>query len=111
MFSTSVPEISVQELKRLIDGDQAPLLLDVREEREYAIANLQGTLIPLQQLPNRLEEIETHREKPIVVYCRSGSRSAQAVRYMQSLGFAQVKNLKGGILAWSRDIDPTMPIY
>ena len=111
MFSPRVPEITVQELKSLMDADQTPFILDVREEREYAVANLNGTLIPLQQLPYRLEELEDYKDELVVVHCRSGGRSAQAVQYMQSLGFEQAKNLRGGVLAWSREIDPSMPTY
>ena len=111
MFSPPVPEITVQELKSLMDADQTPFILDVREEREYTVANLNGTLIPLQQLPYRIEELEDHKDELVVVHCRSGGRSAQAVQYMRSLGFEQAKNLRGGVLAWSREIDPTMPTY
>ena len=111
MFRSSVPEITVQELKTLMDDGATPFILDVREEREYEVANLNGTLIPLNQLPHRLEELEDHKDELIVVHCRSGARSAQAVRYMQSMGFDKAKNLKGGVLAWSRDIDPSMPTY
>ena len=107
----SVPEISVQELKDLMDRGARPFLLDVRREDEYAIANLNGELIPLQELPSRLDELEAHRAEPVVVYCRSGARSAQAVAFLQSEGFQNVKNLKGGLLAWSRDIDSSMPTY
>lgn len=107
----SVPEITVQELKAMQEQGETPLILDVREEHEYAIANLDGTLIPLQQLPNRLDELEDRRDELIVVHCRSGGRSAQAVQYLRAFGFENAKNLKGGILAWSREIDPTMPTY
>ena len=111
MFPSPVPEITVQELKALMDAEETPFLLDVREEQEYAIANLNGTLIPLGQLPYRMDEIEAQKDALIVVYCRSGARSAQAVQYMRSLGFDQAKNLRGGVLAWSREIDPSMPMY
>lgn len=111
MYPPTVPEITVQELKALMDADQTPFILDVREEREYAVANLSGTLIPLQQLPHRLDELDAHKDELIVVHCRSGARSAQAVMYMRSFGFEQAKNLRGGVLAWSREIDPSMPTY
>ncbi len=111
MYQSNVPEITVQELKALIDDDQAPFILDVREEQEYAIAHLDGTLIPLRQLPHRLDELEDHKDALIVVHCRSGPRSAQAVQYLRACGFEHATNLRGGVLAWSREIDPSMPTY
>lgn len=104
-----VPEITVHELKALMDDDRTPFVLDVRSKREYAAANLQGRLIPLKLLVDHLDEIEAHKEEMIVVHCRSGARSAQAVRFLMACGFKDVKNLRGGTLAWSREIDPTMP--
>lgn len=106
-----VPELSVQELKDMMDRGARPFLLDVRRPDEYAVANLKGKLIPLQELPARLDELEAHKEEPIVVYCRSGARSGQAVAYLQARGFEGAQNLKGGILAWSREIDPSVPTY
>ena len=111
MFPQNVPEITVQELKALMDADQTPFILDVREEMEYGVANLNGTLIPLQQIPHRLDELDDHKDDLIVVHCRSGARSAQAVQFMRERGFEQAKNLRGGVLAWSREIDPSMPTY
>lgn len=110
-YTANVPEITVQELKALMDSGETLFILDVREPHEYDIANLNGILIPLQQLPHRLDEIEDHREEQVVVYCRSGARSAQAVQYLQAMGFDQAVNLKGGVLAWSKEIDPSMPTY
>lgn len=95
----------------MMDADETPIILDVREEREYAVANLNGTLIPLRQLPYRLDELDAHKDELIVVHCRSGGRSAQAVQFMRSQGFEQAKNLRGGVLAWGREIDPSMPSY
>ena len=111
MYPASVPEITVQELKALMDAGQTPFILDVREEQEYAIAHLDGTLIPLRQLPDRIGELEDHKDALIVVHCRSGPRSTQAVQYLRSLGFEHATNLRGGVLAWSREIDPSMPTY
>jgi adenylyltransferase/sulfurtransferase len=111
MFPPAVPEITVHELKAMMDADETPFILDVREEREYAVANLNGTLIPLRQIPYRLDELDAHKDDLIVVHCRSGARSAQAVQFMRAQGFAQAKNLRGGVLAWSREIDPSMPFY
>ncbi|MBM3459321.1 MAG: molybdopterin-synthase adenylyltransferase MoeB [Armatimonadetes bacterium] len=94
---------------RLRNGD-APFLLDVRNPEEWAITRLPGsTLIPLPDLDRRYVELPTDRE--IVVYCRSGGRSARAVEFLQSKGYRTVKNLPGGTLRWSDEVDPTMPKY
>ncbi|MCY4233615.1 MAG: rhodanese-like domain-containing protein [Bacteroidetes bacterium] len=107
-----VPEISVQELKQLIDSNQKPFILDVREDWEYSIANLDGYLIPLNELVDRVDEIEKqHDESLIVVHCRSGGRSAEAVRFLNAAGITNAKNLRGGTLAWSKEIDPSLPTY
>jgi adenylyltransferase/sulfurtransferase len=107
-----VPEITVQELKEMMDADEAPFILDVRRPDEYRIANLNGTLIQLDELQRRLDELAPHKDDAlIVVHCRSGARSARAVEYLLANGYSGAKNLKGGVLAWSRDIDPSMPTY
>ena len=108
----NIPEISVRQLKALIDAGQRPFLLDIREPHERAIADLEGgTLIPMYELPQRIDELEPYRDESIVVYCRSGSRSAQVVQFLQAMGFENARNLMGGVLAWSREIDPSMPTY
>ena len=102
--------ISVAELKRRLDGGRAPLILDVRNPVEYGICRLDGsTLIPLNELPGRLDELSPEAE--IVVHCHSGVRSAQAVTLLRSRGFSKVQNLTGGIDAWSLEIDPSVPRY
>ena len=107
-----VPEITVQEFKQLLDEDKRPFILDVREEPEYSIANLGGQLIPLGELVDHMEELEKHRDDElIVVHCRSGGRSAQAVRFLHAAGICNAKNLRGGTLAWSNEIDPSLPTY
>ncbi len=107
-----LPEITVQELKSLIDNDERPFILDVREEWEYSTVNLDGHLIPLNQLTDRLSELDAYREDDlIVVHCRSGARSAKAVTFLHSFGLINAKNLRGGVLAWSREIDPSLPTY
>ncbi|HEX4653574.1 MAG TPA: molybdopterin-synthase adenylyltransferase MoeB [Candidatus Udaeobacter sp.] len=106
----TVPAISVSELKRKIDAHEAFQLIDVREPFEYELARIQGSrLIPLREIPERVDELP--REKPIVVHCHSGQRSAQAVRLLQQRGFTTVYNLDGGIDAWSDEIDSTVPKY
>lgn len=102
-------EISVEELKGRLDAGQDVFLLDVREPHEYEIANLGGTLIPLNDLPKRVNELDSSHE--IVVYCASGIRSGKAVRFLTDVGFRKVKNLVGGISAWADKIDQTMPSY
>ena len=104
-----VPEITVQEYKKRLDAGDAPFLLDVREPDEYEGANLDGVLIPLGQLPSRLDEIADHKDDEVVVHCRSGGRSAKAVELLRQNGFQDVKNLKGGLHAWSDEVDPSLP--
>jgi len=99
-------EISVEELKKLRDENAQLLLIDVREPHEYAERNIGGKLIPLQQLGEKLEELDQDAE--IIVHCRSGERSARAVLAMRESGFKHVRNLKGGLLAWIDRIDPTL---
>ncbi len=106
-----VLEITPRELAaRLSGGDDSLDLIDVREPYEWAIAHIDGArLVPLGQIPKSLSSLDKTRE--IVVMCRSGVRSADAVRFMQSQGFARVRNLAGGILRWSSDVDPRVPRY
>ena len=105
-------ELDVLELKDLLDRGENVTLIDVREPYEWDIGNLgpQGAkLIPLKQLPQRLNEID--RSADIVVYCRTGNRSGRAAEFMRDQGFERVRNLVGGILAWSDDVDPSIPKY
>ena len=104
-------EITVQDLKDKMDAGEDFFLLDVREPHEYAISNIDGTLIPLGELPNRLNEIEDQRDKEVVVMCRGGGRSAQGLKILEKNGFSNVINLKGGVNAWAKEIDPSKPVY
>ena len=106
-----VPEITVEELKQRLDAKEDIFILDVREPHEYKICNLNGHLVPLNDLPKRLQELDGAKEKEMVVHCRSGGRSARAVAFLQQSGFKKAKNLKGGILAWADRIDPKVPKY
>jgi adenylyltransferase/sulfurtransferase len=108
-FNFLAPEISVEELKIRLDHDDDLYILDVREPNEYEIANLGGHLIPLAELPERVSELDPYKE--IIVHCKSGGRSARAVRFLQNAGFKKVKNLAGGIDAWAQRIDPRIPRY
>lgn len=104
-----VREMTVEELKERMDRQAPPSILDVREVDEHEFVNIGGTVIPVGELPERWKELDPSKEW--VVYCRSGVRSANAVRFLQQQGFNDVKNLRGGILAWARTIDPTKPTY
>ena len=106
---TGIPEIEVEELKRRLDAGDNLFVLDVREPHEYQICNIGGYLIPLGDLPKRVNELDSSRE--IVAHCRSGVRSAKAVGFLQQAGFRKVHNLAGGILAWADRVDPKMPKY
>jgi len=103
-------DIQVDELKRWRDEGKDVTLLDVRTPQEFQIARLDGAkLIPLQDLPDRLGELDSAAD--LVVFCHHGPRSAQAVRFLRQIGFARARNLAGGIEAWSRDIDRSVPRY
>lgn len=104
-----IPEISVEEFKRRRDAGENIYLLDVREPHEYQICNLGGHLIPLNDLPKRVHELDSSRE--IVAHCKMGGRSAKAVDFLRQSGFTKVKNLSGGIMAWADRIDTSMPKY
>ena len=89
-----------------------PHLLDVRQPEEHAFVSLpNSTLIPLGELPARLDEIEEWKNNEIIVYCHHGIRSAQAVAQLRTAGFANVENLSGGIERWTSDVDSTLPRY
>ena len=102
-------EMQVEELKQRLDRGDDLFILDVREPHEYQICNIGGLLIPLGDLPKRVNELDTSKE--IVAHCRSGVRSAKAVNFLRQAGFKKVHNLAGGILAWADRVDPTMPKY
>jgi adenylyltransferase/sulfurtransferase len=105
----NVPEITALELKARLDSDNTPYVLDVRERHEYEICNIKGHLIPLGEIPARIHELDSAHD--IVVHCRSGVRSASAVDFLRQAGFRKVWNLRGGILAWSDDVDSRVPKY
>ncbi|MEP5610743.1 MAG: rhodanese-like domain-containing protein [Cyclobacteriaceae bacterium] len=103
-------EISVQALKELIDQSAEFQLIDVREQHEFEICNLEGELIPMGEIPQQFEKVS--KDKQVVIHCRSGARSADVIRYLeQNHGYENLYNLVGGVLAWSDQIDPTMPKY
>ena len=104
-----VPEITVRELKEKLDNGEDVFVLDVREPHEYEVANIGARLIPLGELPQRL--VELNQNDNVAVHCKTGGRSARAVKLMQEAGFQNVYNVKGGITAWSEEIDPSVPKY
>ena len=102
--------ITVRELKNRLDKGDKVFLLDVREPHEYSLAKIEGSvLIPLGELPSSLEKLDQDAE--IVALCKMGMRSADAVMFLLQQGFSNVKNLVGGIDAWSVEIDPSVPRY
>jgi adenylyltransferase/sulfurtransferase len=108
--AAALAEITVEELHRRLGKGDAVFVLDVRNPEEFQICRLAGsTLIPLPELPQRFGELDPGRE--IVVHCKSGMRSAKAIQFLRQQGFGNLKNLKGGILAWADKIDRSMPKY
>lgn len=102
-------EISVDELQELIDNQADFQLIDVREVSEYEQANIGGELIPLQTVPNHIDKIA--KDKQVVIMCRSGKRSANAVAFLeQQAGFDNLYNLAGGILDWKAEIDNSLDV-
>lgn len=93
-------DITIEELKERMDKGESLNLIDVREEYEFDEFNIGATLIPLGELPDRLEEIEAWKDQEILIHCRSGARSGRAKEYLASEGFSNVRNVLGGMLAW-----------
>jgi len=105
-----VSQISPRELKDRLEGGTRPVVLDVREAWELEMASLPEVVhIPMGELARRSRELDPNRE--IIVVCRSGGRSLHAAQFLAARGFRDVANLEGGILAWGRDIDPTIGSY
>jgi sulfur-carrier protein adenylyltransferase/sulfurtransferase len=111
---TTILEITPKELKARMDQGNAPFLLDIREPHEIEICTIKhehSGHIPMQQVPSRVQELDAYRDKDLVVYCRSGGRSANVANFLRAQGFKSVINLTGGVLAWSDEVDPSMPKY
>lgn len=102
-------EITVQELKKMRDEKKDFQLIDVRETYEYEISEIGGELIPMGEVLSNLDKIS--KDRMVVFHCRSGGRSATIVSVLESMGYDNVYNLKGGILAWIEQIDPSLPAY
>jgi sulfur-carrier protein adenylyltransferase/sulfurtransferase len=108
-LKNGIPQITVKELKRRIDAGENVQLIDVREPYEYQIAQIGGKLIPQNDVPQRLAEIDRDRE--VVVHCKSGGRSQRIAEFLKQAGYPRVVNVAGGILAWSDEIDPKVQKY
>ena len=106
-------EIDPAEVRRLAGGAGAPwLLLDCRTHEEHAVARIEGAvLLPMQDLPARLAEIEAWRQAPVVVHCHHGMRSLKVARWLREQGFSGARSMRGGIEAWAVEIDPSVPRY
>ncbi len=103
-------EVTVQELKSMRDSNADFQLIDVREEHEYDIANIGGELIPMGTIMEHVDRIS--KDKKVIIHCRSGARSASVVQLLESSQrLSNLYNLKGGILAYAREIDPSLPTY
>ncbi len=107
---SEINEITVQELKEMRDNQKPHQLIDVREEHEADIVSIQGLLIPMGEVMDRVEEIK--KDIPVVVHCRSGVRSRAVIEALQNnFKYTNLFNLKGGILAWANEIDQSLPTY
>jgi sulfur-carrier protein adenylyltransferase/sulfurtransferase len=112
-MNSGVPEITPTELKARMDAGDALVLVDVRDLREATISDLPAygdkRLMPTGEFPRQMNDLDP--EQSIVVYCRSGARSAWAVRLLMNHGFEKVLNLKGGVLGWRQEVDPSLQSY
>jgi adenylyltransferase/sulfurtransferase len=107
---SEVREITVQELKKMRDEKTPHQLVDVREEHEADIASIQGLLIPMGEVMDRIDEIK--KDIPVIVHCRSGARSRAIVEALQNnFNYTNLLNLKGGIIAWTNEIDNSIQTY
>lgn len=107
-------EITVQQFKEKIESENDVFLLDVRQPFEKFQSSIEyenSLLIPVGELEDRIDEIESQKDQEIVCMCRSGSRSANACKLLEKKGFSNVKNLKGGINEWAKKIDTSLPVY
>ncbi len=101
--------INVQELKSMIDNNVEHVLIDVREQNEYAVSNINGLLIPTSEFAGRFAEVP--KDGKVIVQCRSGARSANVIAWLeQNHGYENLYNLEGGIMAWAREIDPELTV-
>jgi len=104
-------EVTVQELKSMMDNKEDFQLIDVREKNEYEFVNIDAELIPVGEFLESADKVST--DKKVIIHCRSGARSGQAILAIQAAhgGYENLYNLKGGILAWAKEIDTSLPTY
>lgn len=103
-------EILPAEVAEAMQGDAEIVLLDCREADELAIAAIAGAVhVPMQEIPDRLDGLE--KDKPLIVFCHRGIRSRRVVEFLRGRGFANARSMSGGIAAWSRAVDPSVPQY
>jgi rhodanese-related sulfurtransferase len=102
-------EVKVEELKKLLDEGKPVQLIDCREVSEYALSNIGGTLIPMNEIPQHLNDFDPDKE--LIIMCRTGSRSAMVTEFLRRNGYPNAQNLQGGIYAWNERIDPSVPKY
>jgi rhodanese-related sulfurtransferase len=101
-------EITPTELKQMLDNKEDLQLIDVREPHEFEAAHIEAELMPLNTVPQNLDKIS--KDKKVIMICRSGNRSGNAIRFMEGQGFGNLYNLKGGMLAWKKEIDASMNV-
>ncbi len=107
----NIKSITVQELKKMQDNKEDYVLIDVREQHEYDLVQMGGELIPLSVVPANIEKFERDTDK-LIIHCRSGARSGNLISQLQQIkGYENLYNLEGGILAWAREIDTSLPTY
>jgi rhodanese-related sulfurtransferase len=112
MPETDPIEVDVHTVKAMLDRQDDFLLLDCRGDDEYQLVNIPGAvLIPMQQMPERIGELAAHKERPIVVHCHHGGRSLRVTHWLRNQGFANVRNMTGGIDAWAAEVDKSMARY
>jgi adenylyltransferase/sulfurtransferase len=105
-----IEEITAPELKKRLDAGEDLPIIDVREPHEWAICRIEGSrLVPLGTLPERMHEFDSSRT--YVMLCKVGIRSARAIAQLRTAGFRRLLNLKGGVVAWAEEVDPSLPIY
>jgi len=105
-------EIDCRSVKQKLDAKDDMLLVDCRERDEYETASIpRSVLLPMSEIADRLHELESHRDRPIVVHCHHGGRSLRVTHWLRQQGFTLTQNMAGGIDQWSQEIDPSVPRY
>jgi sulfur-carrier protein adenylyltransferase/sulfurtransferase len=101
-------EVTATELKQMMDNKEDIQMIDVRESHEFEAGHIEAELIPMNTIPQNLQKIS--KDKKVIMICRSGNRSGNVIRFMEGQGFENLYNLKGGLLAWKKDIDNSMKV-